>query len=132
MRYLLDTNVVIAILKDTSAKAARRAKREATDDLGVPSIVAHELYFGAFRSRQDTYNLGRLDALQFPIVEFDRDDARRAGLIRAELASRGAPIGPYDLLIAGQALNRGLILVTRNYREFNRVSGLLTEDWEAA
>jgi tRNA(fMet)-specific endonuclease VapC len=130
MRYLLDTNVVIAILRDTSARAAQRAKRETINDLGVSSIVAHELYFGAFRSRQERHNLSRLDALRFPIVEFDRDDARRAGLIRVELASRGVPIGPYDVLIAGQALNRSLILVTRNTREFSRVSGLHIEDWE--
>jgi len=132
MRYLLDTNVVIAILRDTSAQAAQRAKRESIDDLGVSSIVTHELYFGAFRSRQQSNNLSRLDALRFPIVEFDRDDARRAGLIRAELAGRGVPIGPYDVLIAGQALNRGLILVTRNTREFSRVSGLHVEDWEVS
>ena len=74
--------------------------------------------------------MSRLDALRFPVVEFDRDDARRAGLIRAELANRGTPIGPYDVLIAGQALNRGLILITRNVREFSRVSGLQIEDWE--
>jgi tRNA(fMet)-specific endonuclease VapC len=132
MRYLLDTNAVIAILRDSSAKAAQRAKREAIDDLGVSTIVAHELYFGAFRSRQERHNLNRLDALRFPTVEFDRDDARRAGLIRAELASRGIPIGPYDVLIAGQALNRNLILITRNVREFSRVSGLQVEDWEVS
>jgi tRNA(fMet)-specific endonuclease VapC len=130
MRYLLDTTAVIAILRDTSAQPAQRAKRELIDDVGVSSIVTHELYFGAFRSRQERHNLNRLDALRFPIVEFDRDDARRAGLIRAELGARGTPIGPYDVLIAGQALNRGLILVTRNSREFSRVSGLQLEDWE--
>lgn len=132
MRYLLDTNVVIAILKDTSAKVAQRAKRESIEDLGVPSIVAHELYFGAFRSRQERHNLSRLDALRFPVIDFDRDDARQAGLIRADLARRGTPIGPYDVLIAGQALNRSLILITRNIREFSRVPGLQIEDWEVS
>jgi tRNA(fMet)-specific endonuclease VapC len=131
LRYLLDTNIVIAILRDTSAKVAQRAKRERIHDLGVSSIVAHELYFGAFRSRHERHNLNRLDALRFPIVEFDEHDARRAGLIRAELAIHGTPIGPYDVLIAGQALNRSLILITRNMREFSRVPGLQLEDWEA-
>jgi tRNA(fMet)-specific endonuclease VapC len=131
MPYLLDTNVVIAILEDTSAPVARRAKREAIEDLGIPAIVANELFYGAFRSRRAADNLSRLDALRFPIIDFDRDDARQAGAIRAELASLGTPIGPYDVLIAGQAIARGLTLVTHNVREFGRVPGLQIEDWEA-
>lgn len=130
MPYLLDTNAVIAILEEPSAATARRAKRERIEDLGVSSIVAHELFFGAFKSRRGTYNLNRLDGMRFPIIDFDRDDARRAGLIRAELAASGTLIGPYDVLIAGQALSRGLILVTHNTREFSRVPGLQIEDWE--
>src|ERR1700733_12597332 len=106
MPYLLDTNVVITILEDTSAPAARRAKRERVQDLGISAIVAHELFYGAFRGRRGEDNLSRLDALRFPIIDFDRDDARQAGVIRAELASRGTPIGPYDVLIAGQAVAR--------------------------
>jgi tRNA(fMet)-specific endonuclease VapC len=131
MPYLLDTNVVIAILADTSAPAARRAKREQVQDLGISAIVAHELFYGAFRSRRGENNLGRLDARRFPIIEFDRDDTRQAGAVRAELAARGTPIGPYDVLIAAQALSRNLILVTHNVREFSRMPGLQIEDWEA-
>jgi tRNA(fMet)-specific endonuclease VapC len=130
MLYSLDTNVVIAILEDTSAPAARRAKRERIEDLGISAIVANELFYGAFRSRRAADNLRRLDALRLPIIDFDRDDAREAGVIRAELAARGTPIGPYDVLIAGQAVARDLILVTHNTREFERVPGLHIEDWE--
>ncbi len=130
MAYLLDTNVVVAILEDTSAPLARRAKRERVEDLCVSSIVAHELFFGAFRSRQTSRNLNRLDDMRFPIIDFDTADARQAGLIRAELAARGTPIGPYDVLIAGQAMARDLVLVSRNVREFARVRGLRIEDWE--
>jgi tRNA(fMet)-specific endonuclease VapC len=130
MPYLLDTNVVIAILEDTSAPTARRAKRERIEDLGISAIVANELFYGAFRSRRTAENLSRLDELRFPIIDFDRDDARQAGIIRAELAARGTPIGPYDLLIAGHAVARDLILVTHNTREFRRVPGLQIEDWE--
>jgi tRNA(fMet)-specific endonuclease VapC len=111
MPYLLDTNVVIAILEDTSAATARRAKQERIEDLGISAIVAHELFYGAFRSRREDDNLSRFDVLRFPIIEFDRDDARQAGVIRAGLVSRGVPIGPYDVLIAGQAVARNLILV---------------------
>lgn len=71
-----------------------------------------------------------MEALQFTFLDFDKDDARRAGAVRAELATAGTLIGPYDLLIAGQALSRNLILITRNTREFSRVSGLQIEDWE--
>jgi len=72
-----------------------------------------------------------LDALQFAILDFDKEDSRHAGEIRALLASRGTPIGPYDLLIAGQAKARELILVTRNTTELRRVSGLRVDDWHA-
>ncbi len=64
-----------------------------------------------------------------PPVEFDREDAAAAGRVRADLAARGLMIGAYDLLIAGQALARGWMVVTANTREFTRVSGLAIEDW---
>src|SRR5258708_6628783 len=131
MRYLLDSNVVIALLNDSSSRAARRAKRERAGDLGLSAIAAHELFHGAFKSRRTAQNLTRLDALRFPLVEFDGEDAREAGLIRAQLGSHGIPIGSYDVLIAGQAMARGLTLVTHNIREFSRVPGLQIEDWEA-
>jgi len=86
---------------------------------------------GAFKSRHQRHNLDRLDRVHFPVLDFDRDDARQAGLIRAELSARGVPIEPYDVLIAGQAVARDLILVTRNTREFSRVPGLRIADWEA-
>jgi tRNA(fMet)-specific endonuclease VapC len=69
-----------------------------------------------------------IDALQFVVLEFDKEDARQAGEVRALLASKGTPIGPYDVLIAGQA--RSMILVTHNTQEFGRVPGLQFEDWQ--
>ena len=72
-----------------------------------------------------------LAGLQLSVVEFDREDARQAGEIRAALAATGTPIGPYDVLIAGQARARDLILITRNVSEFSRVSGLRVEDWQS-
>jgi len=74
--------------------------------------------------------LALVDALQFEVVEFDHEDARRAGEVRALLAAHGTPIGPYDVLIPGQARARELILVTHNTAEFERVPGLRLEDWE--
>ena len=63
------------------------------------------------------------------MLSFDEEDARISGEIRAQLAKKGTPIGPYDVLIAGQALARGLTLVTANTREFSRVEGLRLVDW---
>jgi len=127
--YLLDTNAVIAALKGHRPLLSR-IKAVAPQDVAISSVVAHELYYGAFRSSRVEENLSRVDSLRFRIVEFDRDDARCAGEIRAGLARDGVPIGPYDVLIAGQALSRSLVLVTRNGREFSRVAGLKLEDWE--
>ena len=89
----------------------------------------HELFFGAYKSRRQAQNLALLDALQLQVLEFDKEDARQAGEIRAALAAAGQPIGPYDVLVAGQARARGLILVTNDVREFARVDGLRYEDW---
>jgi tRNA(fMet)-specific endonuclease VapC len=72
-----------------------------------------------------------IDALRFAVLAFDKEDARRAGEVRAMLASKGTPIGPYDVLIAGQALARGLVLVTDNTGEFRRVPRLRIENWQA-
>lgn len=130
MRYLLDTNVVIGLL------AGRGAVRDSVrnhniDDLCISVIVAYELYFGALHSGRVEANLAQISRLDFAIVPLTLSDARAAADLRQDLASIGKPIGPYDLLIAGQALARDLTLVTHNVREFSRVDGLRVEDWEA-
>jgi tRNA(fMet)-specific endonuclease VapC len=129
MKYLLDANAVIALLNDTSSLIAQRARRHRPQDVGISVIVAHELYYGAFKSQRAARNVGLVDTLQFEVVEFDHKDARQAGEVRALLAARGTPIGPYDVLIAGQARARELILVTHNTTELGRVPGLRIEDW---
>ena len=129
MKYLLDANAVVEILKNQT-RIAERLRRQTPLDIAAPSIVAHELFYGAYRSERVAQNLVRVDALQFEVLDFDREDARRAGQVRATLARLGSPIGPYDVLIAGQALARDLILVTHNMREFERVAGLKIEDWQ--
>jgi tRNA(fMet)-specific endonuclease VapC len=131
MRFLLDTNVVIALLNDATPKLARRARREKSADIAISAIVAHELFYGAFKSQRPTQNVASIDSLQFEVLEFDKEDARQAGEVRALLAARGTPIGPYDVLIAGQAKSRNLILVTNNTDEFGRVPGLRVDIWQA-
>jgi tRNA(fMet)-specific endonuclease VapC len=131
MRFLLDTNAVIALLGDPGGRLAQRVRRHAPASIGLSSIVMHELYFGAFKSGNRDRNLAVVDGLRLEVVAFDREDARHAGEIRASLASQGIPIGGYDVLIAGQARARALTLVTRNLREFRRVQGLHVQDWQA-
>ena len=130
MRYLLDANVIIGLLNDAGSKLAQRARRERPADIAISAIVAHELFYGAFKSRRATHNVALANSLQLAVLEFDKEDARQAGEIRAALASRGTPIGPYDVLIAGQAKARNLTLVTHNTDEFGRVRGLRLEDWQ--
>jgi tRNA(fMet)-specific endonuclease VapC len=132
VRYLLDANAVIALLNDTTSPIARRIRRYVPRDIGLPAVVLHELYYGAFKSQRVEKNVARVDELQFPVVELDQEDARQAGAIRADLASKGTPIGPYDVLIAGQAKARKLTLVTHNTTEFRRIPGLKVEDWNGA
>jgi tRNA(fMet)-specific endonuclease VapC len=131
MRYLLDANVVIGLLNDATSKLAQRVRRERPADIAISAIVAHELFYGAFKSRRATENVALIDSLQFVVLEFDKEDARYAGEVRALLASSGTPIGPYDVLIAGQAKARDLTLVTHNTNEFGRVPGLRFDDWQA-
>jgi tRNA(fMet)-specific endonuclease VapC len=130
MRYLFDTNAVIALLSDPSGPLAQRARQYRPADIGLPAIVVYELYFGAFKSQRRAHNMSLVDSLQFEVVSFDKEDARKAGEIRAILEVLGTPIGPYDVLIAGQACARSLVLVSRNLREFQRVDGLIVENWE--
>lgn len=128
---LLDTNAVISLVARRSDALLQRVEASEPGSLGVSSVVAHELYFGAYRSEKVAFNLETLRLLftDLAILDFDREDARVAGEIRADLKRRGTPIGPYDTLIAGQAKARGLTLVTNNTGEFSRVAGLMIEDW---
>jgi tRNA(fMet)-specific endonuclease VapC len=126
--YLLDTNAVIAVIKADEGLLAL-LKRHAPQDFALSTIVLHELYYGAKKSQRKAENLTRIEALQFPVLEFDREDARHAGEIRATLATLGTPIGPYDALIGGQARARNLTLMTRNVGEFQRIKGLAINTW---
>ncbi|ESJ13366.1 MULTISPECIES: type II toxin-antitoxin system VapC family toxin [Cupriavidus] len=130
MRYLLDSNAVIAIMKGHTGVLSHLRQHQPRD-FGIPSIVAHELFYGAYKGQRTAENLARVEALQFEVLDFDREDARHAGELRAMLAAAGTPIGPYDVLIAGQAVARKLTLITHNVREFQRVPGISVEDWES-
>lgn len=130
MKFLLDSNAVIGLLAG-KASLTKRVRRHTPQDFGISAIAAHELFYGACKSGRKAHSLDVVEALQFEVVEFDQDDSRQAGAIRAALATAGTPIGPYDVLIAGQAQARDLILITHNTGEFSRVNGLRIEDWDA-
>ena len=129
MKFLLDSNAVIALMRGHSGFLTRLRQHQPRD-FGISAIVAHELFYGAYKGQRTAENLARVDTLQFEVLDFDREDARQAGELRALLAAAGTPIGAYDVLIAGQALARALTLVTHNIGEFQRVPELRVEDWE--
>lgn len=130
--FLLDTNAVIAVVNNPRGAIAKKLRRHAPQNMFVSSVVMHELFFGAFNSARTEANVELIDSLAFNVLSFDLDDARMAGQVRAALKAAGTPIGPYDVLIAGQALNRGLTLVTHNVQEFARVAQLRVVDWLVA
>lgn len=132
----LDTNVAVAVINKRSApvESTFRQRLTAGEEVVLSSVVIFELEYGIARSirkRDNAIALARfLDAIH-GVVDFDADDAALAGSLRATLNAAGTPIGPYDVLIAGQALRRGATLVTANTREFARITGLTVEDWTA-
>lgn len=129
MKFLLDTNAVIAILNKKSNFIAK-LKQYCPADFGIPAIVLFELYYGAEKSQRTEENLANIERLPFEIVPFSAIDARLYGKIRADLEKIGKPIGAYDVQIAAQAKSRNLTLITHNVKEFQRVDDLAIQDWE--
>lgn len=129
MKFLLDTNAVIAILNKKSNFIAK-LKQYRPADFGIPAIVLFELYYGAEKSQRTEENLANIERLPFEIVPFSAIDAQLCGKIRADLEKIGKPIGAYDVQIAAQAKSRNLTLITHNVKEFQRVDDLAIQDWE--
>lgn len=127
--YLLDTNVCVALLNRSNENVWRRVHATAPERVFVSIIAIYELWYGAYKSARWRQNVAKIDELRFQVLPLTRGDARMAGEIRATLERRGTPIGPYDLLIAGQAMAGALTLVTNNTREFGRIDGLQIADW---
>lgn len=131
LRYLLDTNFCIRILRDRPAGLRQRFNANA-DALCISTIVLSELLYGAEKSARPAEHRSAVEnfAQRLGVLPFDADAASHAGEIRATLAKQGQQIGPYDALIAGHARSRGLIVITGNLGEFRRVAGLRCEDWQ--
>lgn len=132
MKYLLDTDTCIYIIRQQPKAVAERLRRLRSRDVGLSSIALAELAFGATYGKSPR-NCERLETFIAPlsIVDFDLAAALVYGELRANLFRRGIPIGPLDMLIAAHALALDVTLVTNNEREFERVPGLRVENWTA-
>lgn len=133
LRYMLDTNICIYVIKNRPP-ALRERFNEHAQDLCISSVTLAELVHGAEKSANRKINLDVVEgfAARLTVLPFEEKAAAHYGQIRAELEHKGTPIGPYDLMIAGHARGEGLVLVTNNVREFERVDGLRIENWTAS
>lgn len=131
MRYLLDTNICIYLIKQKPQKVLDKFQTLSIFDVGISSITVAELEYGIAKSQQQEKN--RTALLQFliplEIVEFNQASAMIYGRIRSDLEKKGLIIGAMDMLIAAHALSLGVTLVTNNLREFSRIPTLLLENW---
>ena len=130
LKYMLDTNICIFTTKN-KPESVREKFNCHSHQLCISSVTLMELIYGAEKSTAPERNLAIIEGFtaRLSVLNYDCYAAAHSGQIRAELARFGKPIGPYDLMIAGHARSCGLIVVTNNTREFERVSGLRLEDW---
>lgn len=130
---LLDTNICIAALNTRPVSVLEHLKREAARGAApmISTISIFELRYGVAKSQRVAANTRALDVFlrELDVLSFAEEDARIAGDIRADLERSGRPIGPYDYLVAAQAIRRDLTLITANEKEFSRVPGLRWENW---
>jgi len=129
--YLLDTNICIFAIKKRPEIVLKRLKDKITDGIYISSLTVAELEFGVENSQRIENN--RIALLKFlsifNILNFDDSDAIDYGRLKTDLRKQGRVIGPIDMLLAAQALNKELIFVTNNVKEFKRVKRLKIEDW---
>jgi len=130
--YLLDTNACICIIKNSSQLLVNKLKQTNCNIIKLCSVVKAELIYGAYHSGYVKKNINLLCNFfsPFECLPFDDDCAEEYGKIRSDLSSRGLLIGPNDLMIAATAKANNLTVITHNTNEFNRVNGLLVEDWQ--
>ncbi len=131
MKYLLDTNICIYTIRQSSPQTLKRFREHGVGEIGISSIAAAELWSGVEKSKQRKRNTIALDQFLFPleVVPFDTPAAIAYGAIRTLLESQGTPIGSLDTLIAAHALSLGSVLVTNNEKEFKRIPRLQIENW---
>lgn len=131
MLYLLDTNICIYLIKKRPQEVLERFKQHSPEDVAISTVTLFELEYGAQKSQHIQRTQEALARFLTPLTLLDVDHpaATEAAVIRAKLEKNGTPIGPYDLLIAGVARSRNMILVTNNTKEFERIDHLRLENW---
>jgi tRNA(fMet)-specific endonuclease VapC len=131
MRYLLDTNTCIAVIRKKSQTVLQRIRQYPVTDIAISTITIAELQYGVQKSGKVPQNQQALNQflLPFLFLDFDYAATQEYGTIRAYLEAQGTPIGSLDMLLAAQALGHALIFVTNNVKEFQRVPHLQIEDW---
>ncbi|MDO9163928.1 MAG: type II toxin-antitoxin system VapC family toxin [Methylococcaceae bacterium] len=131
IRYLLDTNICIYLIKKHPSEVLARFQQIQLKQLHIPTITLFELYYGIEKNNSQQRNLAALENFIAPltVVDFTLDAAKKAAKIRSNLQQLGTPIGAYDIQIAAIALSLNMTLLTNNTREFKRVNGLKLENW---
>jgi len=130
VEYMLDTNICIYVIQNRPAELRERFDQLA-DELCISTITLGELLFGAQKSARRRQNLEAIEqfAARLEVLPFSAKAAAHFGQIRAELARSGTPCGAYDMLIGAHARSEGMVLVTNNVREFERMPGLQLDNW---
>jgi len=131
MKYMLDTNICIALIRHKPPALIRRLTSHQPDEIGISSITLAELLHGVEKSAQVEQNRSALQQFLLPlaVANFDQPAALSYGKVRAQLERKGQAIGSMDMLIAAHAISLETFLVTNNAQEFHRVRGLKLEDW---
>ncbi|MGB0938457.1 MAG: type II toxin-antitoxin system tRNA(fMet)-specific endonuclease VapC [Colwellia sp.] len=130
LKYLLDTNICIYVIKNRPLEVLSRFN-EHVGQMAISSITLAELMHGCEKSQKVEHNTRQVEDFcsRLAVIDYGDKAAQHYGSIRAELEQQGQTIGVNDLHIAGHARSESLILVSNNLKEFNRVSGLRTDNW---
>ncbi len=131
MKYMLDTDTCIYLINKKSPVLFQKIISKPSNLFALSSVTASELLYGVAKSKHRVANLKALDDffMSFSILAYDHKAAKEYGDLRADLETKGKPIGPLDMLIAAHAKSQSLVLISNNQREFSRVKGLKTENW---
>lgn len=132
MLYMLDTNACIGIINNKPITLRQKLLQIAVEDVAISQIVLYELEYGICRSQHQQRNRDNLKQFlkYIQVLDWSTEQSQEAALVRCELMQLGQPIGHYDTLIAAHARSLKATLVTHNTREFEKVQGLMLQDWE--
>ena len=131
IKYMLDTNICIYIIKRKPTDVIARFRQTRISQVGISSITLSELEYGVAKSSKPDQNQFALAQFSAPleILSYEDEAAQQYGRLRALLEKQGTPIGSLDMLIAAHVLSINCILVTNNEKEFNRVPNLKIDNW---